>query len=286
MRRRRGFALITALWLMVALSTVGALSLATARAGAARSRYRLTLRRAEWAREACAALLVAHYEAAHPDAGVDSTDLGRDVWCRATVTVPAARLNINRADRAAVQRLFHSDALTDALLDWRDADDDRRAAGAESAEYAARGQPRPRNGPLHAVEELSLVAGFDTIPIERLRALVTTRGDGRLDINRAPLAVLATQAWLDAGDLALLDGLRRAGTVLPSVEEWLGRLGRSRREALGPVYPDLLAALVATAPEVEVVIEGGVGRAPARAWARLTAVALPERLAVVRREVW
>jgi hypothetical protein len=271
---------------MVLLTTVAALSLAAGRAGASRSRYRLTLRRAEWAREACAALLISRYVATHPDAGVDSTDLGRDAWCRASVEVPAGRLHVNLADRAAVRRLLRSDALTDALLDWRDADDERRAEGAEAADYAARGRPGPRNGPFAAVEEVHLVQGFDTVPLAQLRAQFTTRGDGRLDINRAPMAVLATLPWVDAGDLAVLEGVRRSGATLPSVEAWIGRLGSARREALGPVYPEVLAALVANAPEVEVLVEGGVGAAPARAWSRLTAVALPERLAIVRREVW
>ena len=50
--------------------------------------------------------------------------------------------------------------ISDAILDWIDADDQRREFGAESAEYAAAAEPyRPANGPIDDVQELLAVRG-------------------------------------------------------------------------------------------------------------------------------
>lgn len=54
-----------------------------------------------------------------------------------------------------------TEELVDAVLDWLDADDERRTAGAEREDYEARRPPViVRNGPLEAIEELLLVRGM------------------------------------------------------------------------------------------------------------------------------
>jgi type II secretory pathway component PulK len=55
---------------------------------------------------------------------------------------------------------YMTEDVADAIVDWVDADDNIRAAGAESAYY--QGLPQPymsKNGPLNSVEELLLVRG-------------------------------------------------------------------------------------------------------------------------------
>lgn len=65
-------------------------------------------------------------------------------------------------------------AITDALLDWRDADSARRARGAESAEYVDGGRSNgPRNGALLSVSELNQIMGLEPALFRALKPLVT-----------------------------------------------------------------------------------------------------------------
>ncbi|AWM41716.1 General secretion pathway protein K [Gemmata obscuriglobus] len=51
--------------------------------------------------------------------------------------------------------------IADAIVDWVDADDTKRASGAESAEYGSRSNPyKAKNGPLNSLDELLLVQGI------------------------------------------------------------------------------------------------------------------------------
>lgn len=50
--------------------------------------------------------------------------------------------------------------IADAIVDWVDADDTKRASGAESSEYGALTNPyKAKNGPLNSLDELLLVQG-------------------------------------------------------------------------------------------------------------------------------
>ena len=78
------------------------------------------------------------------------------------MTDEASKLNLNSATTSMVSRLPGMKAsLTDALLDFLDADDVPRPEGAEQEYYNALPQPyRMHNGPLSTVEQLLLVRGF------------------------------------------------------------------------------------------------------------------------------
>lgn len=106
--------------------------------------------------------------------------------------------------------------LADAILDWRDEDDRRRADGAEAAEYRALGLPYgPRNGPFETVQELRLVLGMTDAVYERLAPHVTVHS-GTTGIDPA----VATRAAL----------LAVPGISENQVEQWLASR-RHQREA-------------------------------------------------------
>ncbi|NJA05573.1 general secretion pathway protein GspK [Methylococcaceae bacterium WWC4] len=64
--------------------------------------------------------------------------------------------------------------LVDAIVDWRDADDEPRQHGAERKEYQQAGlRQRPGNRPFQSVEELQQVIGIDAELLERLRPWLT-----------------------------------------------------------------------------------------------------------------
>lgn len=103
------------------------------------------------------------------------------------------RINLNRAPAEVLLRLpgMNQEKLA-ALLDWRDRDDEPRALGAESAYYLAHHSYPCKNADLDFVEELALVLGFTDDAVRQLAPLVTTYGDGRVNINTAGAGVLET----------------------------------------------------------------------------------------------
>jgi DNA uptake protein ComE-like DNA-binding protein len=72
-----------------------------------------------------------------------------------------AKLNVNVATRAQLANIpGMSPDVVDAIVDWRDTNDNVEGLGAESDYYTNRSMGyRPRNGPFRSLAELELVAG-------------------------------------------------------------------------------------------------------------------------------
>jgi general secretion pathway protein K len=71
-------------------------------------------------------------------------------------------------------------ALADAILDWRDADHERRANGAEDSDYANAGAGYgARDGPFATVDELRYVRGMTDTVYRRIAPLLTVYGNHR-----------------------------------------------------------------------------------------------------------
>ena len=86
-----------------------------------------------------------------------------------------------------------AESVRDAVLDWRDPDDDSRPRGAEAVEYAGLREPlRPRNGKLAGIEELRCVMGVTQEFFDRfLSRVFTVHGNAsRMDVSSAPEVVL------------------------------------------------------------------------------------------------
>jgi general secretion pathway protein K len=153
----------------------------------------------------------------------------------------AGKVDINIAGpqllRALVLGLGLSagEAAVDAILDYRDEDDNRRLSGAERSEYLAAGRPHgPRNGPFLAVEELSGVLGLTQVDADLMRPFVTIySGLAAIDANVAPEALVALLAkgLAEGGGLGLLD--RDSGSGLGDLS--MGSRG-------GRLPPQLLGA--------------------------------------------
>ena len=108
--------------------------------------------------------------------------------------------------------------IVDSLVDWIDEDDQEQEMGAETGYYRAAGKEYGcRNAPVRTVEELLLVRGISRKLLfggEGLKALadfITVYGeDGKININTAPLEVLAALNPLMNADLGRsLDDFRR-----------------------------------------------------------------------------
>ncbi len=251
---RRGFALITVLWVVAALATLVTLGVASADVDRRAAENRVLLRRAMWAARACVAIARGRYDPRSRTIAVDSTDLGRGAWCRADDMDPSVRLNVNTADSIALARVLGDDLLTAALLDWRDPGDEPRPTGAEADWYLAEGRLPPRNGPFASIEEVELVHGLEEAPPDALERLLTVRGDGRLDPNRASPAVLGALSLLPDGTAARLVRLREGGARFDDAEEVVVASGAT----LGPsAFRELTRRLVFEPRERVVRVVGG-----------------------------
>jgi general secretion pathway protein K len=118
------------------------------------------------------------------------------------------------------------DSLVDALRDYVDTDDLRRLNGAEAADYRALGRPDlPHNDILSTPLELRDVAGWaqqsELWLDNRVLDVVTTAGDGRLNPNTAPAAVLMALPNITP-DLAQAFIARRE--LEPITAAWLDRV--------------------------------------------------------------
>jgi type II secretory pathway component PulK len=128
--------------------------------------------------------------------------------CRYTVRVidEASKLNINTVTREQLMALpYMEENIADAILDWRDTDDEPQTGGAEVGYYDALSIPYTiRNGPLRTIRELLRVKGVT----EELLYGEDTNLNGRLDANERD-GILSPPAdngddYLDEGWIAYL----------------------------------------------------------------------------------
>lgn len=114
----------------------------------------------------------------------------------------AGKVDVNYADERLLRALLAglgvpaNGAVADAILDFRDADNDRRPQGAERAEYLAAGRAQgPKNGPLSVVDELEQVLGLNAAIVAELRPHVTVySGQSAIDQSSASAALIAILA--------------------------------------------------------------------------------------------
>ncbi len=118
MNGTRGFALVTVLWLITALSAVVGLGIAATRLGQRTSLNRIVLTRGRWAAEACLAIAQGRW---HDQRLADTAtiDLGGRTRCAWQVTDPGARINAKTADREVLERLGLDSEVMDSLFQAR-----------------------------------------------------------------------------------------------------------------------------------------------------------------------
>lgn len=120
------------------------------------------------------------------------------------------KLHVAVASSEAMKKLGMSNSQAACLFDWMDEDDVTRSEGAEDGFYLARAPSHYcKNAALESLEELLRIRGFGSDDYYgRLREgdpspegstatrgwvrLLTTRGDGYININTSPLEVLKT----------------------------------------------------------------------------------------------
>ena len=102
------------------------------------------------------------------------------------------KININRASEGILKRIFKENPEVVAnILDWRDEDNDAHPGGAENLYYQTLRNPyQCKNGHFTILEELQLVKGVTPEILLKVNNLITTYGNGKVNINTCDVNVL------------------------------------------------------------------------------------------------
>lgn len=113
------------------------------------------------------------------------------------------KINVNTVDVEVMERLFkivlnademQAQDLAASIIDWRDADSELSTpvGSAEDTFYRnLMSSPyEAKDAAFDTLDELRLVKGMDAVSMEKLKDYLTIFGDGKININTAPKAVL------------------------------------------------------------------------------------------------
>ena len=191
-RNRRGLVLIAVLWMVAVMMAIVAVVGQTSRLDMKMAMAATDEVRCKWACRAGAENAIAVLNEDTRD-----SDCLSDLWsdndedfndvvlerCRYSVRVidEAGKLNINTATKDQLMALpYMEEDIAEAILDWRDGDDDPQPQGAEGGYYENLPIPyKIRNGPFKTVRELLEVKGVT----ERYLYGEDTNLNGLLDSN-------------------------------------------------------------------------------------------------------
>ena len=191
-RDNKGMILVAVLWMIALMTAIAAIVGQTSRLNLKMAVSATDEVRCKWACRAGTENAIAILAEDPRD-----TDCLLDLWadneedfndvvlerCRYSVRVTdeAGKLNINTITKEQLMALPDmEEAIADAILDWRDGDDDPQPQGAEAGYYENLPVPyKIRNGPLRTIRELLRVKGVT----EDLLYGEDTNLNGQLDAN-------------------------------------------------------------------------------------------------------
>jgi type II secretory pathway component PulK len=292
MRPRRGFAMLAAIWVLVAIAVV-ALEFALD----ARERAQIGLDAADRGRARAAAtgalaMVQAQLEQAlrqgptgtganvqalrgsDPWLGVDSLFSGQMSIDSVSVDIIAndlgTQLNVNSLGEAQLRTLFNfalrdaglSDKLAQSILDWRDVDSLARSNGAERDQYIKNEQlALPTNAPFRELEEMLQVQLMTPEIYAQISPYLTTRGSGLINLNTADTLVLRVLPGMTDQILNRILTMRSGGRRITSVAQVLptqqqqGRGGRGGgQQQPSQAQQALEGAATVTTNEVELTM--------------------------------
>jgi general secretion pathway protein K len=258
MKARRGVAMVTAIFLVVAIATV-ALQFSLD----AKERRQLGLGASDRGRQRALAggalkLLQAKLDYAvriaqqnrgnqilrssDPWLGIDSLYSGTYPVDSQAVYVRAedlgTKLNINNLSEDELKTFLAfvlndyvvADGLAQSIMDWTDVDDIARLHGAEKDDYIKAGLlALPANAPFRDIEDLRFVKGMTPEIFAAISPYLTTLGNGLVNLNSAPIAVMKVLPGMTDQMMNTIVSLRSQGQRIISVAEVMGAANRGRR---------------------------------------------------------
>jgi type II secretory pathway component PulK len=144
------------------------------------------------------------------------------------------QLNINNMNEAELRTFLNfslkdfstADHLTEAILDWRDADSIPRSNGAERDTYIKEDKlALPTNQAFREVGDMLDVDGMTPAIYGEISPYLTTRGSGIININEADTVVLRALPGMTDNVLVQILALRGRGRRITSMTQILGAAG-------------------------------------------------------------
>ena len=294
MRNRRGFALLAAIWLVVAIAVV-ALQFSLD----ARERRLLGINTAERGQGRAAALGALNATQALMEAklrqspGTATAARRSDPWLDSDsifsgtlmidsipVQVQAhdlgTQLNINTMTEPSLKAFLSfalkdfstSDHLSQAILDWRDADTIPRSNGAEADQYAKDDRlVFPTNQPFREVRDLIDVEGVTPEIYAKISPYLTVRGSGVINVNEADTVVLRGVPGMTDQVLRVILQQRSGGRRIVSMQQIFslagmratGPVGRGQTNPVTALENLLQSGLTVSVQQVELTLTALVG---------------------------
>jgi type II secretory pathway component PulK len=178
------------------------------------------------------------------------------------------QLNINQLTETDLQSFFtfllrdfsKATQLSQAIMDWRDADSLPRPSGAERDDYIKAGLlALPTNASFRDVEELQNVMGMTPEIYATIAPFLTTRGNGQVNINTAPIPVLRALPGMTDAIVAAIIQYRSGGRRIDNVAQVID-VGATRGGGRGGAgVTTLQGRLTTTTNNVEFTFEARVG---------------------------
>lgn len=271
---RPGFALLAVLWMLAMLGAIAFEVHVLSRASRQTATHSRSLVRARWAAHGVLARAIEALDArlAADATGAMLSGTGDTLLVlapgaldgvigSAAVLDSRARLHLNLATGGELRRLAEAEGLVpedaeswaDAVVDFRDADDLRHPRGAEAESYRAAGlSTRPRNAPFDDVDELRVVYGMSAALAARLVGRLTVTGDGRINVNAAPVSVLRTLPFIDEPAAAAIVARRQRAPFTNGYDLALS-LPNPARQRVSERMAELLDRIAFSARDVELV---------------------------------
>jgi general secretion pathway protein K len=246
---QRGIALVAVLWALVLLALIAATVLGESRSASRLARNLTDAARAEALADGGVHRALAGLAAPAAEGGwrADGTVYA---WLRPMGEVririedEGGKVDLNRAGGPLFRRLFlgagldteRAEVLTDAVLDYRDADHLRRPRGAEDGDYRAAGLPfGAKDAPFDAPEELAQILGMDRETYAAVIGAVTVHsGLRRPDPGAAP-ALVRGALGMEEGRPPSGSPASGAGSPPETADPALGVLARGPTAYRSPV---------------------------------------------------
>ncbi len=227
MERQCGLALVTVLWGLLILAAIAAAMLSTERISGRLAASGLARAKAEALADAAVnravlGLIDPRIDHRWRVDGVPRSAVFKEQPVSVAIQDEYGKIDLNMASGPTLQRMFvvagqqpeAADALTEAVLDWREKGDLRRLHGAKAEDYRAAGYDYvPRCGPFQTVDELQLVMGITPALFQQLRPILTVYSQRQtLNTQTAPRAALLSLPGMDEPQVDALIQARNAAT--------------------------------------------------------------------------
>jgi len=179
------------------------------------------------------------------------TYMGKKI--RILIADESGKISINYVDKQQLQQLLGfvqvedaiADSLSDAIIDWRDKDDEMAANGAEKQQYIDAGfKYLPRNDLFNSVEELQMVMGMIPEIYQQLENMISVYTK-KPEINSATASRAVLLTHPDATEALVDEYLQQRAESQRNKQEVTAPSWSSGARASSSVYMIISEAMIA-----------------------------------------